>query len=329
MNGIPGYAVGALVARAGSQARGWCEADLGPAGLLRLPVAITHGTRPGPVLAVTAGIHGGEYVPLIGLRQFVSHLDPQGMAGTVVACLQASPVAFERRTAFVNPLDGKNLNRTFPGDPGGGPTERLAAWLWENLLSRADCYVDCHCGDLPEVLDSFASTSPGPDAAVNDRARAMADCFDVSRLIVSHLDGATVTEAAKAGIPAALVEIGGLGRWTQAEADVQREGLRRVAALAGILPQGEAGTAAARPRLPVFEDAADLLSDRAGLWFPEAGVGTPVAEGTRLGRLEDVFGDDVQEIVAPVAGVLSYGLGSLAAAKGDLLASIARPVPGA
>ena len=323
MTGGPGYTVGALTAQPGTQARGWCEADLGTAGPVSLPVAITHGSRPGPVLAVTAGIHGGEYVPLIGVRQFVRDLDPQEMRGTVVACLQASPVAFERRSAFVNPLDGKNLNRTFPGDPGGGPTERLAAWLWQNLLSRADLYVDCHCGDLPEVLDSFASISPGPDDSVNDRARAMADCFDVSRLIVSHLDGATVTETARAGIPAALVEIGGLGRWTQAEADVQRDGLRRVAALAGILPGAEAR---ARPRLPVFEDAADLLSDRAGLWFPEVSVGTPVAEGTRLGRLEDAFGDDVQEIVAPVAGVLSFGLGSLAAAKGDLLASITRPV---
>lgn len=323
MTEVPGYAVGGLTAQAGSQVRGWCPVDLGTAGPVSLPFAITHGRAPGPVLAVTAGIHGGEYVPVIGLRQFVRGLDPQVMHGTVVACLQASPVAFERRTAFVNPLDGKNLNRTFPGDPGGGPTERLAAWLWQNLLSVADYYVDCHCGDLPEVLDSFTSISPVPDTSVSDRARAMADCFDVSRLIVSHLDGATVTEAARAGIPAALVEIGGLGRWTQAEADVQREGLRRVAALAGILPP-DGGT---RPRLPVYEDAADLLSDRAGLWFPEVAVGSPVAEGTRLGRLEDAFGDDVQEIVAPVAGVLSFGLGSLAAAKGDLLASIVRPVP--
>src|SRR6185437_11222852 len=127
------------------------------------------------------------------------------------------------------------------------------------------------------------SISPGPDSAVNDRARAMADCFDVARLIVSHLDGSTVTEAARAGVPAALVEIGGLGRWTQAEADIQRDGLRRVAMLAGILPGG----AEPRPRLPLFEDAADLLSDRAGLWFPEVGVGAQVAPGTRLGRLED------------------------------------------
>jgi hypothetical protein len=46
----------------------------------------------------------------------------------------------------------------------------------------------------------------------------------------------------------------------------------------------------------------------------------------RLGRLENVFGDDVQEIVTPADGVLAYGLASLAATTGDLLASVARPV---
>lgn len=115
----------------------------------RCRVAITHGSAPGPVLAVTAGIHGAEYVPIVAVRQFIRDLDPAQMRGTIVACLQSSPAAFQERPAFVNPLDGQNLNRCFPGHPGGGPTARLAAWLWENLLARADYYVDCHCGDFP------------------------------------------------------------------------------------------------------------------------------------------------------------------------------------
>jgi predicted deacylase len=67
-----------------------------------------------------------------------------------------------------------------------------------------------------------------------------------------------------------------------------------------------------------------VISDRAGLWFPEVAVGTAVEAGTRLGRLEDAFGDEVQQIVSPAAGVLSYGLSSPAAVRGDLLASITR-----
>jgi uncharacterized protein len=322
VTGAGSYAVGDLVAGTGSQVRGNCLISLGTA-TVSLPIAIINGTAPGPVLTVTAGIHGGEYVPIVAVRQFIRDLDPVQMRGTVVASLQSSPVAFQQRSAFVNPLDGRNLNRSFPGDPHGGPTARLAAWLWENLLARADYYVDCHCGDLPETLDPFAGVSQGPDGVVSEQSRALAECFEVSRLIVDRTQGSTIHEAALAGIPAALVEVGGGGRWSQAEADVQRSGLRRAAALAGILPP----EARALPRLPVFEDAADVISERPGLWFPEVPVGTFVTNGTRLGRLEDAFGDVVQEVLAPAAGVLSYGLNSLAAAEGDLLASIARPVP--
>ncbi|MDX6416133.1 MAG: uncharacterized protein QOG28_753 [Trebonia sp.] len=323
MTSAASYALGDLLARPGSQVRGNCLVSLGTS-TVSLPVAITHGSAPGPVLAVTAGIHGAEYVPIVAVRQFIRDLNPTQMRGTIVACLQSSPAAFQERSAFVNPLDGQNLNRCFPGHPGGGPTARLAAWLWENLLARADYYIDCHCGDLPETLDPFTSASPGPDGVVSERSRALADCFDVARLIVNHTAGSTIREAALAGIPAALVEVGGEGRWSQEEADIQRRGLHRVAALAGILPAEEGP----RPHLPIFEDAADVLSDRPGLWFPEVAVGTFVARGTRLGRLEDAFGAAVQEILAPATGVLSYGMSSLAAAEGDLLASIARPVPG-
>jgi predicted deacylase len=310
------------LAQAGSQVRGNCQVSLGTT-TVSLPVVITHGSTPGPVLAITAGIHGGEYVPIVAVRQFIRDLDPLQMRGTIVACLQSSPVAFHQRSAFVNPLDGKNLNRSFPGDPLGGPTARLAAWLWENLLARADYYIDCHCGDLPETLDPFTGVSPGPDDVLSEQARTLADCFDVPRLIVDRLAGSTIRAAALAGIPAVLVEVGGEGHWSQEEADIQRRGLRRAAALAGILPAEEGP----RPHLPLFEDAADVLSERPGLWFPEVAVGTSVAQGTRLGRLEDAFGDEVQEILAPATGVLIYGLSSLAAVEGDLLASIARPVP--
>jgi predicted deacylase len=71
-----------------------------------------------------------------------------------------------------------------------------------------------------------------------------------------------------------------------------------------------------------------VLSDHPGLWFPEVPVGTVVIRGMRLGRLEDAFGDDVQDVLAPEAGIVSYGLRSLATAEGDLLVSISRPVSG-
>jgi Succinylglutamate desuccinylase / Aspartoacylase family len=93
------YALGDLLAEAGSQVRGNCLVSLGTS-TVPLPVVITHGSAPGPVLAITAGIHGGEYVPMVAVRQFVRDLDPALMRGTIVACLQSSPVAFQTASSM-------------------------------------------------------------------------------------------------------------------------------------------------------------------------------------------------------------------------------------
>ena len=70
MTSAASYALGDLLARPGSQVRGNCLVSLGTS-TVSLPVAITHGSAPGPVLAVTAGIHGAEYVPIVAVRQFI------------------------------------------------------------------------------------------------------------------------------------------------------------------------------------------------------------------------------------------------------------------
>jgi uncharacterized protein len=131
------FNLGTLEAEPGKTTSGYCEADLGTR-TLPIPVAVVNGAEPGPVLAVTAGIHGGEYVPILAARRFLEALDPTALRGTVIVVLQASPLAFRERIAFVNPLDGENLNRSFPGDADGTPTQRLAGWLWENVISRGD-----------------------------------------------------------------------------------------------------------------------------------------------------------------------------------------------
>jgi predicted deacylase len=71
---------------------------------------------------------------------------------------------------------------------------------------------------------------------VNEHSLALAGCFDVGLLMMLRTEGATVSTAALAGIPAALVEVGGEGRWSEEEVDVQRAGLHRAAQLVGVLP---------------------------------------------------------------------------------------------
>src|SRR3954471_15212415 len=106
--------IGPLGASPGSRVAGVVPVDVGTA-TLQIPVAVVHGSEPGPRVAVTAGIHGAEYVSIAALRAVVPSLDPTAIRGSVVAVLTANPAAFAARSIYVNPADGLNLNRQFPG----------------------------------------------------------------------------------------------------------------------------------------------------------------------------------------------------------------------
>ncbi|WP_264937282.1 succinylglutamate desuccinylase/aspartoacylase family protein, partial [Streptomyces sp. A012304] len=67
----------------------------------------------------------------------------------------ANPPAVYGGRLNISPLDGVNINRVFPGDKDGGPTERMAAWLFENLIDGADAYIDLHSGGIDQHLLDF------------------------------------------------------------------------------------------------------------------------------------------------------------------------------
>src|SRR5438477_10584529 len=80
-----------------------------------LPCTIIRGGRPGKRLLVTAGVHGAEYSSIEAARR-LTRLSPDEIAGELVVLPVVSIEAFWKHLAFVSPLDGKNLNRVFPGD---------------------------------------------------------------------------------------------------------------------------------------------------------------------------------------------------------------------
>ena len=206
--------------------------DVGVA-TLQVPIAIVHGSRPGPRVAVTAGIHGAEYVSIAALREVVLGLEPAAVSGSVVAVLTASPAAFAARSIYVNPLDGLNLNRQFPGDPDGSPSQRLAHWLTTQVIAGSDAFVDMHCGDMNETLVSFTGIEETGEASVDARSRQLAEAYGLRYLLIGPSAGTTTTAAAALGIPAVLGEVGGQGRWPTEDVELHAAGLRRVLRAAG------------------------------------------------------------------------------------------------
>ena len=312
-------AIGALRPRAGTRATGTVGVDVGVA-TLEVPVAIVHGSRPGPRVAVTAGIHGAEYVSIAALREVALGLDPAAVTGSLVAVLTASPAAFAARSIYVNPLDGLNLNRQFPGDPVGSPSRRLAHWLTTEVIAGSDAFVDMHCGDMNEALVSFTGIEETGDASLDARSRQLAEAYGLRYLLIGPTAGTTTTAAAALGIPAVLGEVGGQGLWPKEDVELHAAGLRRVLRAAGLIDNAPAAPA---HRTEILPRDAWMRATKTGYWHPAVAVGDRVPVGTVMGEVQDAFGNVLERPSAPMSGVVVFLVSSLAMNAGDPLLALA------
>ena len=287
---------------------------------LQVPVVVVQGSRPGPRVAVTAGIHGAEYVSIAALREVVLALDPATIRGSLVAVLTASPAAFAARSIYVNPLDGLNLNRQFPGDPGGSPTQRLAHWLTAAVIAGADAFVDMHCGDMNEALVSFTGIEDTGNPAVDARSRELAEAYGLRYLLIGPSPGTTTTAAAALGIPAVLAEVGGQGRWPAEDVALHAAGFRRLLRAIGITDDAPAQPA---HRTEVLPTEAWMRATTTGYWHPAVDVGDRLKTGTIVGEVQDAFGRILERPAAPMDGVVIFLVSSLAMNEGDPLLALA------
>jgi predicted deacylase len=131
--------VGEVEAGPGQKRSGFILVTEGTDGpQIKLPVTIINGSRPGPILALTAGVHGYEYVPILTLQRLRKDLDPRELSGTVILVHVVNLPSYFKRTIYTNPHDWKNQNRVFPGKIDGSMTERIAYQVTHEVLDRCD-----------------------------------------------------------------------------------------------------------------------------------------------------------------------------------------------
>jgi hypothetical protein len=279
---------------------------------LEWPVFEAVGARPGPRVCLLAGVHGCEYSPIGALVRFMRELDVSAVTGTIVAVPVVSPTSFAARSPFVVPEDGRNLNRSFPGDPNGSFTEVLAHHVFTQFVAGSDLLIDLHAGDMVEALEPFALYDNSP---VRDAAERLARAYGLRYVVCDTTDtlGGTTSAAA------AAAEAGGRGRLEPAEVQRHLRGLRSSLRAAGVL-EGEPDPPVAGQQL--VERFLWLRTGTGGWWQPAVNVGDTVAAGDRLGTVLDGFGDPIEVIDAPEPGALLFLTSSPAVQPDGLLAGL-------
>jgi predicted deacylase len=287
---------------------GFVEPEAGVA----LPCTVIRGMEPGKRLLVTAGVHGAEYSSIEAARRLTRH-SWDGLRGELHILPVVSIEAFWKHLAFMSPLDGKNLNRVFPGDAKGSASERRAAWLTE-AMTGMDAYIDLHCGDMTETLIPFAVFPDDP------RATEMALASGLPYAVKSGAKGHSYAAALSVGVPGLILESGGNGLWTEESVGLLVAGVERIMRRLGMLP---AAAGAPEPPAPTLCRMATTAAPAAGYWHPAVALGMPVEIGTRLGTLYELTGAGERAVLAETAGFVLYHSTSLAISAGEALVGVA------
>ena len=202
-----------------------------------LPVWTIQGAYPGPTLVLTAGVHGCEYVGIVALRILFEQTAPETLQGRLLLLPLLNAGGFFQGRKRIVPEDGKNLNRVFPAPADGSRSEQIAWTVQEQVYPEADFLLDLHGGDSNEVMTPLVFFPGDAAPAVTERSRAAAGHLEVGYRVPASTTNGLYSCAARRGIPALLLEIGGLGCWSQDQ--VQQE-LRSIRSLMGFLGMGTA-----------------------------------------------------------------------------------------
>ena len=170
---------------------------------VNMPVHVAHGRRPGPVLLVSAAVHGDEINGVEIIRRLLSHKFIDRIKGTLIAIPVVNVYGFVSKSRYLP--DRRDLNRSFPGSENGSMASRLAYVLMTQIIPHCTHIIDLHSGavyreNLPQIRAKLT------DEPVNE---AMARAFGVPVILDSSLlDDSFRAAASQNGIPMIIYEAG-------------------------------------------------------------------------------------------------------------------------
>lgn len=282
----------------------------------------------GPTVSVVGGVHGDEFEGVVACLRLADELAATSLRGRlrlVPVAHEAAHVASQRSS----PLDGLNLARTFPGDPLGEPTERLADALRRHVIEGSDVFIDLHSAGTAYAMPLLVGwTDDGCATCV--ASGEMAAVF-AAPVLWRHPGpvpaGRTLSTAHAARIPSIYAEAAGGGTVTAAHVEAYVDGIRRVLVSLGALDATEA-----TPSAPPLRLAGEGDLDVPAMVAPFDGVCETVvrpletvAAGQVVAFVTDPLTGHRAAVTAPATGVVMLARRGARVARSENLVVLAAP----
>lgn len=300
--------VGTFEAGMGERKSGYLHVGETALGKVEMPITIIEGSKPGPTLAMTGGFHPREYAAIESLSRIARKVDPKKVRGGLIIVHIVNTPGFEIRGRKC-PIDDAHPINSFPGDPEGTISQRIAHTVVKEVFDQSDYYIDHHSNDIQWTGPSNVILSLTGSEIVDAKSEAMGRCFKTEYLRASKSRGTSsaIDYAVHNGIPSCLTEVGSMmgvlsktGVLDEEAINWNIEGVENVMKLIGMI-DGKAWQSTVKP----ITNVVYLRPNHSGLFYPLVEVDKRVSEGQPLAEIRDPFGNVKETLYSPFEGVTS------------------------
>lgn len=270
----------------------WSATELFEGIPVSTPVLAVNGKLPGPVLCLTAAVHGDELNGIEMVRRVMHDLDPQKLSGAVIGVPIVNLQGFRRGSRYLP--DRRDLNRYFPGNPTGSAASRIAYSFFTEVIRHCDALIDLHTGSFERAnLPQLRADLRNPDVVT------LTHGFGAT--VILHSDPAPGTlryAASRIGIPTVTLEAGGP---SELELKEVMHGVKGIDTLLNTLGMVRKSRLWGDPE-PVYYRSVWVRADRGGILLADVGLGSTVRRGDLLGTITDPMNNASTHLYAPFSG---------------------------
>jgi uncharacterized protein len=281
-----------------------------------VPVTVVNGVRPGPVMFVTAAVHGDELNGIGIVREVMNRVEPVDLAGALICIPVVNVLGVQFHSRYLP--DRRDLNRSFPGSATGSTASRIAHALMTEVVAQSDAGIDLHTAanrrmNIPQVRTNL--TDP--------RAHELGQAFGAPFLINSPLRPGSLRDAAeKLGVPVLTYEGGQALRF---EDDVIAVGVAGVLRTMGCLGMLEDVPDPPAEAITTSDETHWLRAERGGILDLHVAPGEEVEAGQPLWTVASPFGRELNSKESPYDGIV-IGMTTLPLVNpGDAVVHLAVP----
>ena len=262
---------------------------------ISIPLMVMRGVKEGPVLGVTAAVHGNELNGISVIHRLFNEVDVEELHGTIVGVPVVNVPSFMRKKRRFN--DGVDLNHIMPGKENGTVSQVYAYRFMNKIVKHFDFLLDLHTASFGRINSYYIRADM--DQPIVEK---MANLQNADIIVHNPPSDGTLRGAAdELGIPAITLEVGNPNTFQK---KLIRSGVEGIHNVLVELKMIDDEIIEVEHETVLCKKSMWLYTDRGGLLTIPVDLRQRISKGETIAYLRDIFGNKIREYEAPHDGIV-------------------------